>query len=551
MSSKPLVSGIMIFLNAEKFIEEAIKSVFAQSYDNWELLLVDDGSSDGSTAIARRYAEQCPMKVRYLEHECHQNLGKSASRNKGISNAKGEYLAFLDADDVWLPHKLEQQVAILGSQLEAAMLYGRTQFWHSWTGNPEDTQRDYMTELGVQPNTLVKPPTLLTLLLQDESTGPSTCSVLIRREVFEDIGGFEEAFRDIYEDMVFYAKVFLQAPVFVGSGCWDRYRQHPDNSCSIAINTGQFHPSQPNPARGIFLNWLAKYLLEQGAKDTEVWKVLQKSLWPYHHANLYRQLQLAKNLLRPMKGLVKLIGRRTLPAHVRSWLRIQRQRREFIPLVGWARFGSLRRLTPISQVAGYDRGLPIDRYYVENFLARHADEIRGRVLEIEDDSYTRKFGGDRVTKSDVVHVVEGNPAATIVADLTCADHIPSDTFDCVILTQTLQLIYDVRSALKTLYRILKPGGTLLATFPGISQIDHEDWHDYWCWSFTTLSARRLFCEVFPTTNVKVETSGNVLVAIAFLHGLALEELRQTELDYRDPDYEVLITVRAVKPEVTL
>src|SRR5215510_12099685 len=162
MSGKPLVSAIIIFLNEEKFLQEAIESVFAQTYDQWELLLVDDGSTDASTAIARRYAEQYPEKVRYLEHVGHQNRGMSAARNLGVRNAKGEYIAFLDADDVWLPLKLEQQVAILNSQPEAAMVYGNTLYWYSWTKNPEDLKRDRIPKLGVPPNTLVKPPELLT-----------------------------------------------------------------------------------------------------------------------------------------------------------------------------------------------------------------------------------------------------------------------------------------------------------------------------------------------------------------------------------------------------
>src|SRR5215207_10509527 len=141
MSSKPLVSCIIIFLNAERFMREAIESVFAQTYDNWELLLVDDGSTDGSTHMALRYAERHSGKVRYLEHLGHQNRGMSASRNLGLSHAKGEYIGFLDADDVWLPHKLQQQVQILNSHPEAGMVYGTWQYWYSWTGRPEDIQR--------------------------------------------------------------------------------------------------------------------------------------------------------------------------------------------------------------------------------------------------------------------------------------------------------------------------------------------------------------------------------------------------------------------------
>lgn len=256
-----------------------------------------------------------------------------------------------------------------------------------------------------------------------------------------------------------------------------------------------------------------------------------------------------------MKSLIKRIARRTLPTSVFSWLETQRQnyRDPPSPPVGKVQFGSLRRVQPISRQFGFDRGNPVDRYYIEKFLARYGDDIRGSVLEIKDNAYTRMFGGDRVVESDVLDVIEDNQEATIIADLTCADNIPSDSFDCFVLTQTLQMIYDTRAALNTIHRILKPGGVLLATFPGISPINNDDdkWNGSWYWNFTTLSARRLFEEVFPRSNVKVETYGNVLAAIAFLEGLAVEELHQEELDHRDRNYEVIITVRAVKPEVTL
>lgn len=236
------------------------------------------------------------------------------------------------------------------------------------------------------------------------------------------------------------------------------------------------------------------------------------------------------------------------PLPFRRWLWAKWKGIDYAPPVGWVRLGSLRRLTPISREFGYDRGLPIDRYYIERFLSANASDIRGHVLEIADNTYTRRFGGDRVIKSDVLHVREGDPPATIVGDLTCADQIPSDTFDCVILTQTLQLIYDVPAALRTVRRIVKPGGAVLATAPGITPISRYDMERWGCfWAFTSLSARRLFEEVFPATEIKTETHGNVLAASAFLYGIAAEELGQSELDSDDPDYEVIVTVRAVRP----
>jgi SAM-dependent methyltransferase len=219
--------------------------------------------------------------------------------------------------------------------------------------------------------------------------------------------------------------------------------------------------------------------------------------------------------------------------------------------VGLVRWGHLRRLAPISRGWGSDRGLPIDRYYIEQFLSQHAADIQGRVLEIKDDNYTVKYGGDRVTQSDVLHKAEGNPRATIVADLTCAPELASGTYDCIICTQTLQFIYEVKAALVTLHRILKPGGVLLLTVPGITQIspyDMEHWGDYW--RFTTLSAGLLLAESFSPSQVTTQAYGNVLSAISLLHGLASEELTPDALNSVDPEYEVLIAVRAVKAEVS-
>jgi SAM-dependent methyltransferase len=188
----------------------------------------------------------------------------------------------------------------------------------------------------------------------------------------------------------------------------------------------------------------------------------------------------------------------------------------------------------------------VDRYYIERFLGGYAHLVRGHVLEIGDDRYTRQFGGERVRRSDVLHVTTGNPQATIVADLTRADHLPSALFDCIVCTQTIQMIYDVRAALQHLHRLLRPGGVLLATTAGIARVGRHEGIDRWgeYWHFTSQSVRRLFDEVFPPASAEVKVYGNVLAAIAFLHGLAAEELRPDELDYLDPDYEVIIGIKA-------
>jgi SAM-dependent methyltransferase len=244
-----------------------------------------------------------------------------------------------------------------------------------------------------------------------------------------------------------------------------------------------------------------------------------------------------------MAKRLKKLGQILLPRPARR--RILRHTRR--PAVGKVNFGELRRVKPISRVWGGDRGLPIDRYYLEKFLSTYAHDVQGRVLEVGDNTYTKKFGGQRVTQSDIVHTESDHPNITFVADFANAPHLPSDAFDCVICTQTLQYIPNLTAAVCTLYRILKPGGILLVTVPGISQIYRDKsnrWVDYW--RLTTLSARWLFNEVFGATQVSVTAYGNVLAAIAFLHGLAAEELQTRELDHLDPKYELLITIRAAK-----
>ena len=238
--------------------------------------------------------------------------------------------------------------------------------------------------------------------------------------------------------------------------------------------------------------------------------------------------------------------RRFVPASVRRRLRPARS-----AYVDWRRrrpvdLGALRRTTPIDPNWGFERGTPIDRVYVERFIGSHAADIRGRVLEIAAPDYTSRYGRG-VEQVDILMAKEGNPGATIVGDLADAPHIPSDSFDCAIVTQTLQFVYDVRAALATLHRILAPGGVLLVTVPGITKISPPEDEEYgeW-WHYTGRSLRRLAEEAFGGDEVEVETYGNVLTAAGFLYGLAASDLKPEELDATDRLYEVIVAVRAVK-----
>ncbi len=245
---------------------------------------------------------------------------------------------------------------------------------------------------------------------------------------------------------------------------------------------------------------------------------------------------------RVLGSLVAGIGERLFP---KDWARLHRAlRRALRP----ARLGSLGRGRPLSDSWGYDRGSPVDRYYIEEFLAEHREHIRGRVLEVKDSAYTRRFGTG-VESADVLDLDATNPHATLVADLSAAHSLAADQFDCVILTQTLQYIFDTAAALEHAHRILRPGGVLLATVPSVSRVvpGAGSRTDYW--RFTAASCTVLFERAFGREQVRVRSYGNMTSAVAFLAGAAQEDLQPAQLTTRDEDFPVVIVVWAQKRNV--
>jgi glycosyltransferase involved in cell wall biosynthesis len=280
-TTRPLVSIVTPFLDAGRFLVDAIESVIEQTYDNWELVLVDDGSTDESTATARAFAALHGSRVRYVEHAGHANLGLPASRNVGIRLARGPYVALLDADDVWLPEKLERQVGALLANPRAAMWIGPSQYWDSWAGRSSDSPPDFVpsmaAELGVTPDTVVEPPVLaLRAYPLGRGSAPCPSALLFKRDVALRVGGFDSSFRGIYglyEDQTFLIRMYLHAPVYVAGEWLDRHRQHPGSLEATVVRDGHYQR-----VRAAFLRWLSAAAATEIAANPPVGAALDVAL---------------------------------------------------------------------------------------------------------------------------------------------------------------------------------------------------------------------------------------------------------------------------------
>ncbi|WP_161888744.1 glycosyltransferase family 2 protein [Pontibacter russatus] len=279
----PLVSVVIAFLNEERFLGEAIESVLHQDYTNWELLLVDDGSSDGSTQLAKQYAERLPGRIRYIEHEGHINKGLSASRNRGIRQAAGTLVALLDADDVWLPGKLSDQVRIFGQHPPIAMVAEASSYWYSW----DDPQKqDIHIPVGAPPGRVYTPGQLINHLYPlGKGAAPCPSGLMLAKDAVQRVGGFEESFTkeyQLYEDQAFLNKVYLQESVYISSACNNLYRQRAGSIVQWVHADGQYHA-----VRRHFLEWFGAYLRQRQVSDKSIQRLLKKALLPYRHPRLH------------------------------------------------------------------------------------------------------------------------------------------------------------------------------------------------------------------------------------------------------------------------
>lgn len=273
MPDRPLVSILTAVYNGERFLSEAISAVLAQDYAHWEYWIVNDGSTDGSAKIIAQAAHS-DSRIRCIEHSGGKNRGLCASRNLALAHARGEYIAILDADDVWCPTKLSEQVSIAQQFPNAGMVYGRSEYWYSWSGDPQEQAKDHIPSLAPG-DCLYQPPDLLELTYPLGPVGaPCPSDLLIRRELISSLGGFEESFdrfQSQYEDMAFLTKICLAAPVYVSSRCWDRYRIHPESMWATGERTGS-----AALGRRAYFEWAQSYFRARGVISAEIWR-----LWRY------------------------------------------------------------------------------------------------------------------------------------------------------------------------------------------------------------------------------------------------------------------------------
>lgn len=298
----PLVSIIIPFFNREKYLAETIESVIAQTYEKWELLLVDDGSTDRGREICKEYIKEYPDKIHLLFHPEKQNKGASVARNLGIQNAKGNFITFLDSDDIFYPFTIEKELNGFKSCIEADAVCGTAEVWYSWSIDKDDWNKDFKIDLVLETDKLYQPPDLLLHNLNANGRKPHFNATLLKREFIEKIGGFEEEFKSVGEDQALWAKVSLHGKIYVLDDSLAKYRQHPESTCAYLTEKGTDADSW-----GYFFGWLEKYLNSHEITDQEVWRAL----------NDFKDRQKFEKKLTRLKQ----IYRRILPLHLRYKIR--------------------------------------------------------------------------------------------------------------------------------------------------------------------------------------------------------------------------------------
>jgi peptidoglycan/xylan/chitin deacetylase (PgdA/CDA1 family) len=495
------VSAILLAIGPDQAVERAVASLTRQTQPIQDVIVVHD-RADEASAHRRIASSRIGFEATFVSAGL---FGPGAARNAGVRASRGNCFVVVDGTEDLDAHFLESATRSLESILHIDFVASPVQYEPATAPNAEGG------------TSFVSLPQLL--------SGPWSVAnaVLIRRAAFDRSGGYDESLPALVEwDLLLTLAESGDSGALLNRPLVTR-ASSDDLPPAQSFRAGRYLPA----VRRIFLKHQSSFEQHAASILTDRERYA-KTLWTRERELVDRRDRLRGELADSVEEVDRL--RSQLRTHGRDT----------------TEWGDLWRTSPLSRNWGLDRGRPIDRYYIEAFLAQHASDIRGTVLEVLDAGLTTTIGGERVKRSDVLDIDPDNHRATVIADLRSADQIPSESYDCFILTQTLHLIDDMPAAIAHAHRILRPGGVLLATLPCVSMVAPEGGAKGDHWRVTDAGARRLFEPEFPPSALQIRARGNVLAATAFLYGLSCEELDTAALDIDDPAYPLIVTVRAVK-----
>ena len=497
-------------------LAEAVASARAQRVPPEEIIVVDDGSTDATPTVCEGLAGVTCLRQ--------PNRGLSAARNAGLARAASSHVIFLDADDRLLPDAIGAGLRCVAREPGVAFVAGghrRIDATGEVTGRPDVTglRRDHHRAL------------------REINVIGMHAAVLYARETLVAAGGFDESLARC-EDYDVYLRLSAAHPVQFHDAIVADYRIHPgtlsgnaERMLGAALAVQRRHAGDAaSPAA-----WFDLYgrRVARDAWDELVAGDVRAAAGRVRRLHALSPTETRRLLALGARRAAAVGARRTTRAlglpdrPLRRWL------------LGRLLSGAGRR--PFSREFGYERGTPVDRVFIERFLEEHRDDVVGTVLEIGDSAYTHRFGGARVTRAECLHL--DDPAASYTGSLDDEGLLPEGRFDCVLFVQTLHLLHDVDRAIAILSRLLAPGGTLLLTVPGISQVSDDRWAETWSWGFTPYALRASLAARFADADVHVRGVGNVAACTAFLHGLAAEEIGADVFRTHDPAYPLVVCAR--------
>ncbi|MCL2074549.1 MAG: glycosyltransferase [Marinilabiliaceae bacterium] len=544
----PKVSIIIPTYKRPNYLIKTLENIHQQTFKDFEVIVVDDGTPGDENA------QICAQFPKVVYKKIDNSGGPMIPRNTGFKIAKGEYIALIDDDDLWVNDKLEQQVKILDENRDFGVVHGcckEIDNQGNETGKIHGKINDFKRKHGYVFDDMIGNFTLM------------TPTVFFRKELLEKVGYFKETMHAAGEDMEFYCRLAFYSKLYFIEEPIAFYRFHNQNISNDTEKIGyNYLPLE--------LFFIVKDLKEKGLISNKQFKLMRKRLL-YRQATFFsitRKSEIVKanckkiykwywtipKIILPLLFYNKKNNRLKRVSHLLKKISVKFKNSLRLLFGKHTIFTvtDLFRVTPLSTCFGFDRGKPIDRYYIEKFLYDNRQYFKGRILEVAQDWYSSKYAALNKTNDEkpiieTLHLDGTEKKVTIVGDLTNLQTLPENRYDCFVCTQVLHVIYDVSAALEGAYKLLKEGGVFLATTTGISQIcrgDMDRWGDYW--RFTNKSLELLFQKT-QFKEVEIVPMGNVLAACAFLQGLALEELPKKELlDIIDDNYQLIIGIKAVK-----